>query len=195
MSDPNMDLNGRVYAITGGALGIGRCLTEELTRRGARVALIDKEADTGRALAEQLKREGGNVLFVPGDVAEEEALQSFVRRTAETFGGVDVLVNNACLHRQGLLTPCGYEDFNYVLRVGVTAPYMLTRLFPAVFPEGRVGDKHYLYPCFYVSGGYRKLTLPRREGISALLTPWRSALPAGPGQRDRPGLDRYRRIP
>ena len=136
MSDPNMDLNGRVYAITGGALGIGRCLTEELTRRGARVALIDKEADTGRALAEQLKREGGNVHIVPGDVAEEEALQSFVRRTAETFGGVDVLVNNACLHRQGLLTPCGYEDFNYVLRVGVTAPYMLTRLFLPYFRKG-----------------------------------------------------------
>ncbi len=133
MPEPNADLKGQVYAVTGGALGIGRCLVEELARRGARVAFIDKEDGAGRTLAEPL---GGDVLFVPGDVAEEEALRTFVQRTTETFGGVDVLINNACLHRQGLLASCSCEDFNYVLRVGVTAPYMLTQLFLPYFRDG-----------------------------------------------------------
>lgn len=54
----------------------------------------------------------------------------------EHFGRVDVLVNNACISRRGILSGCSYEDFNEVLRVGVSAPYLLSSLFLEHFPRG-----------------------------------------------------------
>ncbi|MDF2513123.1 MAG: putative oxidoreductase [Herbinix sp.] len=51
----------------------------------------------------------------------------------EKFSGIDYLINNACLSKKGILSDCSYEDFNYVLRIGVTAPYQLAKLFLPYF--------------------------------------------------------------
>lgn len=60
----------------------------------------------------------------------------FCGKVLEHFGRVDVLVNNACITRHGILSGCSYEDFNEVLRVGVAAPYLLSLLFRDHFPAG-----------------------------------------------------------
>ena len=124
---------GKTCVITGGANGIGRCLVESFAARGARVAFIDKDKDSGRKLAERL---GDNALFMPGDIAEEATLVSFAQRVIRHFGSIHCLINNACLSRRGLLSGCGFEDFSYVLRVGVAAPYMLAKLFRDSFAQG-----------------------------------------------------------
>jgi len=112
--------------ITGGANGIGRCLVESFAAHGARVAFIDKDKDSGHKLAERLRE---NTLFVPGDIADKATLVGFAQRVIEHFGSIHCLINNACLSRKGILSDCGFEDFSYVLQVGVTAPYMLAKLF------------------------------------------------------------------
>lgn len=134
-----MELHGKVCVITGGALGIGRCLTQEFAKRGAQVAFIDIDQAAGQEHAEQIRKAGGQVLFFPGDVAEEEVLRSFAREVIAAYGKVDFLINNACLNRGGILSRCSYEDFNYVLRVGITAPYFLSLLFaPHFAPEASI---------------------------------------------------------
>lgn len=136
--DETMTLEGKVFVITGGARGIGRCLAETFAREGASVAFIDRDEEAGREMLMRLKVLGksGKHLFYYGDIAEETALETFAKAVRDVCGGVDVLVNNACLSKKGILSGCGFEDFNYVLRVGVTAPYQLTRLLLPLFREG-----------------------------------------------------------
>lgn len=121
-----MNFNDKVCIVTGGANGIGRCIVEEFLKQGASVAFID--IDT--AAAEKLTDKYGSdkLLFVAGDIANEEVLIHFVNETIQRFNKVDYLINNACISKKGILSQCSYEDFNYVLRIGVSAPYMLTKL-------------------------------------------------------------------
>lgn len=110
--------NDKVVVITGGANGIGKYMTEEFTKAGARVAVIDFDTnpvDCG--------------LYFCGDIAEQSNLVAFAEEVIKKYGNIDYLINNACLSRKGIISNCSYEDFSYVLKVGVTAPYMLTKLF------------------------------------------------------------------
>ena len=106
---------------------------ETFVSRGACVAFIDTDEDSGRKLAERL---GDKALFMPGDIAEETALFNVARHIIQHFGSIHCLINNACLSRKGILSECGFEDFSYVLRVGVAAPYMLAKLFLDNFAPG-----------------------------------------------------------
>lgn len=128
-----MDFKGKVCVVTGGALGIGRCITREFSKMQASIAFIDVDEQAGQQNLKWLTAHGCNALFFCGDIAEEAVLQDFTSAVVAKFGKVDYLINNACISRKGILSGCGYEDFNYVLRVGVTAPYLLAKLFLPYF--------------------------------------------------------------
>ena len=114
-----MDMRGKVAVVTGGARGIGRAIAEAFKARGALVEVIDKLPNDG----------------FQGDLADEAALRAFAAQVIQTHGHVDYLINNAMLTHGGLQS-CGYDEFNEVLRVGVTAPYFLTRLLMEHFNPG-----------------------------------------------------------
>ncbi len=126
----------KVVVITGGAQGIGKALTHSFAQEGAFVAFIDKEGEAGEATRNSIADAGGKVLFFEGDIAEEGVLNEFVEATISKYGGVDYLINNACLNLGGVLTPCSFEEFNYVLKVGVSAPYLLSQLLLPHLREG-----------------------------------------------------------
>lgn len=109
----------KVAVITGGARGIGKCIAEEFKRNGASVCIIDKQP---------------NNCFT-GDLAEEETLNRFTEKIIAEYGKVDYLINNALPLMKGI-SECSYEEFNYALRVGVTAPFYLTKLFLPHFSPG-----------------------------------------------------------
>ncbi len=111
--------NNKIIVVTGGANGIGKCITEEFCKAGATVCVIDK------APGEH---------FV-GDIADKAVLESFANEVIEKYGRVDVLVNNALPVMRGI-EECSYEEFSYALAVGVTAPFYLTKLFQPYFTEG-----------------------------------------------------------
>jgi len=102
----------KVAVVTGGAQGIGKAICDAFVRQGVAVCRIDVQE---------------NDYFV-GDIADERTLRAFAAKVISEHGAIDYLVNNACLSRGGLRT-CSFDDFNYVLRVGVTAPFLLTQLF------------------------------------------------------------------
>jgi NAD(P)-dependent dehydrogenase (short-subunit alcohol dehydrogenase family) len=129
-------LRDKVCIITGGAWGIGRCLVQEMAASGAKVAFIDKDAQGGEAEHSRLAAQGHDCLFYPGDVAVKKDLEGFAQAVILHYGHVDILVNNACFSRRGILSDCSWEDFNEVLHTGITAPYYLTKLFLPFFAPG-----------------------------------------------------------
>ena len=108
-----------VVVVTGGAKGIGKAIAGEFEKAGAHVCIIDLLP---------------NDYFV-GDVGDQKTLESFADKVITEYGRVDVLVNNALPLMKGL-DGCSYEEFDYALRVGVTAPFYLAKLFAPYFAPG-----------------------------------------------------------
>lgn len=109
----------KIAVITGGAQGIGRCIADEFRKQGASVCIIDKQP---------------NEYFV-GDISSEQVLRDFAGKVIAEYGRIDYLINNAIPLSKGL-NACTYDEFNYALRVGVTAPFFLTKLFMPYFGKG-----------------------------------------------------------
>ena len=130
----DVDFSGSAVVVTGGAGGIGRAIAKACAAAGARVAVLDVKHEETASLLEELPGEGH--LCVTGDAGVEEDVRFFAEKVLEHFGRVDVLVNNACITRHGILSGCSYEDFNEVLREGVAAPYLLSLLFRDHFSRG-----------------------------------------------------------
>jgi NAD(P)-dependent dehydrogenase (short-subunit alcohol dehydrogenase family) len=116
-----VDFSNKHALVTGGVNGIGLCVAENFLKVGAAVSTIDKDKTAG----ERLRSQHQNLTFYHGDIAEKAVLEDFVVSISRP---VDCLINNACLSKHGLLSGCSYEDFEYIQRVGVTAPYYLTSL-------------------------------------------------------------------
>jgi len=116
-----MTFKNKHAIITGGANGIGRCIALTFLRECAQITIVDIDKSAG----ENLQSGHDNLRFFHGDIAEKRLLEQFVNSLGKP---VNYLINNACIGRGGLLSDCTYEDFEYVQRVGVTAPYYLTQL-------------------------------------------------------------------
>ena len=114
-----MDFKDKVAVVTGGAQGIGRCIAEEFQKAGATVCVIDMQ-------------EGDHYV---GDLADKQVLEQFAKEVIEKYGHIDYLINNALPLMKGI-DECSYEEFQYALSVGVTAPFYLAKLFAPYFAEG-----------------------------------------------------------
>lgn len=114
-----MRCKDKVAVVTGGAQGIGKCICKEFENEGANVCVIDLLDNP----------------YFQGDLADRGTLERFASRVISEYGRIDFLINNAALLSKGIASAT-YEDFEYALKVGVTAPFYLTKLFQDHFAAG-----------------------------------------------------------
>ncbi len=89
------DISGKVAIVTGASRGIGQAIAERFASAGAKVVISSRKQEALDAVAEQIRNNGGEVLAIAAHNGDKAALQILVEKTVETYGGVDILVNNA----------------------------------------------------------------------------------------------------
>ena len=132
----------KIAVVTGGASGIGRCIAEQFRANGAKVEVIDVKPGSH---------------FV-GDVGDPAALEAFAAHVIAEHGHVDYLINNALPAMKGI-DDCSWEEFNEALRVGVSAPFYLTRLLlPHFAPNAAIVN---------ISSSRDRMSQPQTESYTA----------------------------
>jgi 3-oxoacyl-[acyl-carrier protein] reductase len=118
------DLSGRMALVTGASGGLGSAIARALHRQGATVTLSGTRKEALLTLAAELSE---RVHVVPCDLADAAAVERLVPEAEAAMGGVDVLVNNAGLTRDGLIMRMKDADWDNVLAVNLTATFRLAR--------------------------------------------------------------------
>lgn len=136
------DFQNKVVVITGGAHGIGKTIREEFEKEGAVVCIIDLLENS----------------YFKGDISEKTTLETFVKKVISDYGKIDILIHNAAPLMKGIHN-CSYEEFEYALRVGITAPFYLSQLFLPYFAEGG--------SIIHISSSRDRMSQPETESYSA----------------------------
>lgn len=118
---------GRVAFVTGGARGIGKGVAYRFAEEGAKVAIIDVDGVTLSATVEEFQEKGYSVYSQVADVAEADQVQGAVEQTVQTFGSIDVLVNNAGVTKDNLLFKMTDEDWEDVMGVHLRGAFNAAR--------------------------------------------------------------------
>ena len=134
-----MSLKGQRALVTGGLRGIGRSIAETLAADGADVAFTFHTSQGAEEWAAHLGSIGGRSLSVPMNVADPEAVEEGVKRVLDEWGGVEILVNNAGITRDGLFVRMKDEDWDVVQNTNLGGTFRVTRAATRAMMKQRYG--------------------------------------------------------
>ncbi len=134
-----MDFTGKVALVTGGANGIGRATALGFARLGAKIVVVDREAEAGESTAGAIRRQGSEAIFVAADVTRSADVQAYVKAALDAFGAIDCFHNNAGI--EGKLAPTAEYDeavFDSVIAVNVKGVFLgLRHVLPVMLRQKR----------------------------------------------------------
>jgi NAD(P)-dependent dehydrogenase (short-subunit alcohol dehydrogenase family) len=133
------DLSGQSAIVTGAGTGIGRGIALALADSGIRVVLNGRRQEPLDEVAAEIKAAGGEVLVAAGDVSEEEEVVRVVKSAVETFGGVNILVNNAGVGGSGYLHKLPVETWDRVMNINLRGPFLMARYTLPIMREQKCG--------------------------------------------------------
>ncbi len=133
-------MKGKTAIVTGGSRGIGRAISVELARGGAN--LVINYAGNQQAAEETAaicREQGVLAVIVQGDISESEVCEKIVETAVSTFGGVDILINNAGITRDNLLMRMSEEDFDAVIRTNLRGTFLMMKAVSRPMMKKRYG--------------------------------------------------------
>jgi NAD(P)-dependent dehydrogenase (short-subunit alcohol dehydrogenase family) len=134
-----MDFKGKVALVTGGSNGIGRVTSIGFAKYGAKVVVVDRDAEGGEATAGIIRQQGGEALFVPADVTKSADVQAYVKTALDAYGSIDCFHNNAGI--EGKVAPTAEYDedmFDTVMAVNVKGVFLgLRHVLPVMLRQKR----------------------------------------------------------
>ena len=152
MTHPQFNLQGKVAVITGASKGIGESMARLMAAAGAKVIVSSRKQEAVDALAEDIKAQGGEATGVVANVGNLNQVQALVEKAMATYGGIDVLVNNAASNPVfGPVVECDTAAFDKIMDVNVKAPFELGKL---------------VYPIMKSRGGGSMINISSIGGLS-----------------------------
>ncbi len=134
--------SGKTAIVTGAAQGIGAAYAEALAAEGAKVVVADLNAEAGTAVAEKITAAGGTATFASVDVADEQSARDLAALTVETYGGIDLLINNAAIYgdmKLDLLLTVPWDYYKKFMSVNMDGALNVTRAVWTPMSEGGGG--------------------------------------------------------
>jgi len=121
------DTQGRIALVTGAAQGIGRAIALELAKAGATLALADINEAKLALVAAEVEALGGTAAAFKLDVSNQESIEAGAKAVLDRFGKVEILVNNAGITRDALMMMMKRSDWDLVIAINLTGPFLLTQ--------------------------------------------------------------------
>ena len=133
-------LDGKVAIITGATSGLGEAAAELFAEEGAKVVFAGRRAELGDPIEKKLKDMGYDVKFVATDIRNTESLQNLIDTTINTYGGIDILFNNAAISIYETFLEMSEETANDILDTNYRSMYVLCKMvMPIMIEQGRGG--------------------------------------------------------
>ncbi len=127
-----MKLKNRVAIVTGGGKGIGREICIGLSKEGAKIVIADLDKENSSKVINDIKNVGSDAIAVETDISNESSVDTLILETTKKFGKIDILINNAGVRQVKKLADHNLKDWNDMLSVNLTGPYICSK---AAIPE------------------------------------------------------------
>jgi 3-oxoacyl-[acyl-carrier protein] reductase len=139
MTDKAFDIDGKVTIVTGGGTGIGAEVAAEFCRRGAKVMITSRTMDHLGPVAEGIRTAGGTVEAMVCDVRQNDQVEDVVNRTVETWGQVDILINNAGASFVAHAHDISPNGFAAIVAINLNGTFLFSRAVAKVMMEKKTG--------------------------------------------------------
>ena len=137
MSSKLFDLTGKTAIVTGGNGGIGYGMASEIGKSGANVIITGRNSDKTKAAVNELKKSVDNVIGIDSDVSDESSIKDMIKTSYDTFGSIDVLINNAGIGIRELPENYNTDDWNKVININLTGAFLCSReVYPIMKSQG-----------------------------------------------------------
>lgn len=127
MAHEQRDFDSRTAIVTGGGGSIGAAISVELARRGANVVIAQRSEDPATTVVDRIDEVGGDGMFVPTDVSKRTDVETLVSATAERFGSVDIIVNNAAHPGKQPAASMERSEWESIVATNLTGPFQLAQ--------------------------------------------------------------------
>ncbi len=165
-----MQLENKRAIVTGGAGGIGRATALVFAEEGARVAVVDLDAEGAAAVAGAIVNGGGEALALTADVSAEADIRRVVDETAAEFGGIDVVFNNAGIVRRATAIDTTVEEWDRVFGVNVRSIFLMAKYAVPVMADDGGGSIINTGSGWGLTGGANALSYCASKGAVVNMT-------------------------
>ena len=121
------NLSGKVAIVTGASRGIGRSIAFQLARAGAKVVVSSRKLDACEAVVKEIQAEGGTAMAISASIAVKEQLQALVQQTQQTWGPIDILVNNSGVSTTQRIQDVTEEDYDFIMNTNVRGAFFVAQ--------------------------------------------------------------------